>query len=626
MTIYQYGQLNTTALSTPGLYTIVVPPSVYLLNGVPTNIGAFVGTATWGPVGVPFNVSAVTDYSRTFGLPQARKYDMGTHLMAANYQGAAAVYKCVRVTDGTDTLATVNVGGAGASGTKAAGTVTYSVNMVNNQTLTLNGTIWTFVTAAPTTNYQVLIGATLAATLAQLVFQLNTSPDAQTSLCTYSATALILSIVFDVAGTDGNAFTLASSVGTASSTTLLGGTASTSGFTLNSIWTGSGGNGDTYSISTGTKIGTWKLVLTHTGNVPETFDNIGYGLSGAALWSAFVSAVNNGNSTIRPQSSCMVAVIGGSTAAPVVACGLLAGGTDGATTINGAVLIGVDVIPRKGMYALRSQAVSIAALCDCDDWTTYSTQIPFGLAEGIYMVGVTPFGDTPANAANVKLNAGIDSYAFLLMLGDWILVNDTINNLQRWISPQGYKVGWLANASPQFSSLNKPLQGIITTQKNQFGLTYSDADLQVLSTAGIDVITNPIPTGHMFGCRIGRNSSSNAVIHGDNYTRMTNYIAATINAGMGIFVGALQGSSPTDTTRLQAKATLDAFGQALITANMIVDWYTVLDLSNNPLNQIALGYMQAYVQVTYLSVVEYFLISLQGGQSVTITRSSSAPF
>jgi len=243
------------------------------------------------------------------------------------------------------------------------------------------------------------------------------------------------------------------------------------------------------------------------------------------------------------------------------------------------------------------------------------------------MVATTPSGDSLATAMANKQLYGIDSYAMRINLCEWVMINDTVNGLLRFVSPQGFIVGMLANLSPQQSTLNKPIQGIVTTQKNQFGAVYASADLQALTASGsIDVITNPIPAGNLFGERIGRNSSSNAVIHGDNYTRMTNYLAATINAGMGIFIGYLQGTSPTDTTRLQAKATLDAFGQALVAANMIVAWQTVLDLSNNPPNQIALGYMQAYVKVTYLSVVEYFIISLEGGQSVTITTSQTAPF
>ena len=37
--------------------------------------------------------------------------------------------------------------------------------------------------------------------------------------------------------------------------------------------------------------------------------------------------------------------------------------------------------------------------------------------------------------------------------------------------------------------------------------------------------------------RGGINTSSNAATNGDNYTRLTNYIAATLAAGMGQYVG-----------------------------------------------------------------------------------------
>jgi hypothetical protein len=49
----------------------------------------------------------------------------------------------------------------------------------------------------------------------------------------------------------------------------------------------------------------------------------------------------------------------------------------------------------------------------------------------------------------------------------------------------------------------------------------------------------------------------------------------------------------------------------------------VLDASNNPQSTVALGYQFANVQVIYLSVIEFFVISLEGGQTVTITPSGS---
>ena len=136
------------------------------------------------------------------------------------------------------------------------------------------------------------------------------------------------------------------------------------------------------------------------------------------------------------------------------------------------------------------------------------------------------------------------------------------------------------------------------------------------------MIANPSPGGSYFSARLGLNSSSNAAVNGDNYPRLTNYISSTLNAGMGLFIGQLQ--SPT--VRLSAKATLDNFLQNMFQQNMIQDWKVVLDGTNNPQTRVALGYMQADVKVVYLSIIKYFLINLEGGQTTVIARNSSPSF
>jgi hypothetical protein len=392
--------------------------------------------------------------------------------------------------------------------------------------------------------------------------------------------------------------------------------------TFASKWTGSFGNGITVTVSAGTQSGTFKVVVAAPGLVPESFDNIGAGLSGNALWVAIAAAINSGNSVLRGPSQIITATAGAGTTAPASTTYNLAGGTDGATTINGSVLLGQDTVPRKGMYALRNTGASVVALADCADSTTWSTQIAYGLSEGSYMVDATPSGDTIANALSVKSGAGIDSYALKLCFGDWVYWLDSYNGVLRLISPQGFMAGMLANLSPQNSSLNKQMQGIVGTQKSIANQQYSNAELQQLGAAGFDIITNPVPGGSYFGARFGRNTSSNAVIHGDNYTRMTNYIASTLNAGLGKFVGLLQSAS----VRAQALATLSAYFDNLQQQGMIGDpngdpaYSCVLDASNNPASRVALGYMQADVKVKFLAVIEYFLVNVEGGQSVQIQR------
>jgi len=397
--------------------------------------------------------------------------------------------------------------------------------------------------------------------------------------------------------------------------------------TFTSKYTGTFGNGITVTVGPGSQSGTQKVVVAAPGLVPECFDNIGSGLTGNALWVAIAAAINGGTNALRGPSQIIVASAGVGLTAPVTTATTYtcAGGTDGVTTITSSVLLGVDTVPRKGMYALRNTQASVAMLADASDSAGWTTQVAFGLSEGIYMIMVGPSGDTISNAATVKASAGIDSYTAKLLFGDWCYWLDTYNNTLRLVSPQGFIAGLLSNLSPEQSTLNKQLQGIVGTQKSYANQQYSSAELQQLGSAGIDIITNPVPGGNYFGARFGHNSSSNPMVHGDNYTRMTNYIAYTLNGGMGMFIGKLQSS----TVRAQALATISSFLSNLEQQGMIGDanggaaFSVVLDKSNNPDSRVALGYMQADVKVKYLSVIEFFLINVEGGQSVQITKGTT---
>src|SRR5208282_121947 len=105
MSISLFGQLNLTALSRPDIYVQIVPPNP-IINGVPTNIGGVVGTASWGPVNSPVIFTGVSDGTQYFGPLNSRLYDIMTAITVATYQGQVGNYVGVRVTDGTDTAAT----------------------------------------------------------------------------------------------------------------------------------------------------------------------------------------------------------------------------------------------------------------------------------------------------------------------------------------------------------------------------------------------------------------------------------------------------------------------------------------------------------------------------------------
>jgi hypothetical protein len=114
------------------------------------------------------------------------------------------------------------------STSKAIGSLNFGGQPANLDTVTINGTVVTFVNALTTGN-QILIGTTLAATIANAVTFLNGSADVNLSLMTYTGTASKVYIVAKATGTTGNAYTLAkTSVNvTVSGATMSGGSNST---------------------------------------------------------------------------------------------------------------------------------------------------------------------------------------------------------------------------------------------------------------------------------------------------------------------------------------------------------------------------------------------------------------
>ncbi|MFM0044123.1 DUF3383 family protein [Paraburkholderia sediminicola] len=145
--------------------------------------------------------------------------------LAASVSGTTCVWNSsfaqFQITDGvTGSTSTLSF----ASAPTASGSITFALNPSAAATITIGGTAVTFVTSLTTGN-QVLIGATLAATLANTVTFLNGSSDVNISKATYSVNqaGTALQIVYKTAGTAGNALTIAASVATPSGATLAGG-------------------------------------------------------------------------------------------------------------------------------------------------------------------------------------------------------------------------------------------------------------------------------------------------------------------------------------------------------------------------------------------------------------------
>ena len=215
------------------------------------------------------------------------------------------------------------------------------------------------------------------------------------------------------------------------------------------------------------------------------------------------------------------------------------------------------------------------------------------------------------------------------MFGDWLWWLDQVNAVTRLVSPQGFAAGRLANLSPEQSSLNKQLYGVVGSQRagepHSGQITaYSSSELAVLFSAGIDVISNPQPAGSFWGVRGGRNSSSDVTRNGDNYARLTSFIAKTLSAGMGRYVGQVI----TESLFRNIKATLLSFLQNMLDQGLLgstdgsLPYSVICDSSNNPLSRTGLGYVRSDVQVRYQAINERFIVNLEGGQTVQVARQT----
>jgi hypothetical protein len=578
-----YALSQTNVITCTSVLSGVAGNAYTLTNGTSTtHVTVSAATLTGGAATGATGITIVGKFSGT----------LGNKIQFSIQNGSAAnTYMGICVFPGMVPEQFNNVPGP----TPATGTITFSANPAPSDTVTIAGTAITFVASGATGN-QVNIASTLGNTVAGLMTLLIGSVDANLVKATYVINAAQNAITVSAnqtistgafAGSAGNALTLAksSTVITISAATLAGG------------------------------IGTWN-----------------------AFWVNLAGVINSGNAFHGP-SFYVVATAGAAQVPPVLSNPLtLSGGTDGATGVTDATLMGQDIVPRKGMYALRSSNCDCFTLCDLSTIADYAAITSFALSETMFAVQGSPSGDTIANAIATRMNSGVDSAWFKYILGDWPTWYDSYNGVSRLINPSAFGIGIYGNLSPQQSALNKPLQGISATQRSTIGQTYSDAELQLINEGGIDTILAPTssPGGYYFSFATGRNASSNTAARGDEYTRMTNFLIRTSQSkAAGSFIGQLQSIQPNDQTRANAKSLFDGLSAQLaspqvglgINGQGMIDrpWAVQCDLANNPPNLQALGYLFLYWQVRYLNVIRYFIVKFQGGGNVTVNIQNTPP-
>jgi hypothetical protein len=662
MPLYAIGQLNTAALTAPGEYLQIVPPTTRYINGVPTNILGIVGTGSWGPVNSAYLVGSPQDQGFYLGNPVNRLNDLSTAIAVALQLGQANI-RAVRVTDGTDTAATINlldvtpvtgaaltayytgiVGNTITAGI-SAGTLASSYKLtlsrpgytseafdnltsgVSSGTVTA-GTGYTSVPSLAFSAPQLAGGIQATGSIALKVISATQSA-AGTGYVTGDKITLANGVILTVTASSGliTALTVfnAGSLAAGPIPTNPVGVISTTGVGINA----------TITLVWG--LGALTISQSGSGYTSATATATGGGGSGGSItvgvgiWLNLVNAVNNGNSTIRGPSQICVASIGvvAATTPNTTTAYTLAGGTDGVSSAGNATLVGVDGNVRSGMYALRGSGIQTLNLVDYTDQTAWGTIAAFGQNEGIFCSVQAPAGNT-YSATSILLNSsGADSPWLKVHVGDWVYWQDTANNAQRLLAPSTHWTALRASLAPYMSTLNKPVLNLIGTQRAVAQQLYSNAELGAAATARLDFISNPSPGGNYFAYSTDRNASSDPTRNGENYTTMTNFLALTLAAAFGFCIGQPQTTTLRQTVQNSIQSFLLNLWKPGSGPSMIGDVnnpnavpYSVqINAQNNPSPQVALGYMNCYVKVKYLSIVRYFVVSLEGGQSVSVTVS-----
>jgi hypothetical protein len=660
MPTFQDGTVNIYGITNPGLYVDIVPQTP-IINGFPSNVEGLVGVGSWGPIGAALSFTGVNDCP--YGSAQIRPYDLPTHVLVAVSQGQNVAFKGVRVSDGTDTAASVSlpnslgtltalytgslgnqIGIAFQAGTNA-GAYTAVVSMPGQapQTFqnivgalasaTVSGTNFTSVPVIQLSAPQITGGiqATARATLVTTGTPTLTAPG--TGFAVNDTVTFANGLVVKVTAVTGG---VPSTISVLTPGTLTSGSVPTNPLAQSS--TSGAGTGMTLTLTWA--IGPVQIVEPGFGYTSMNATLVGGGGTGQSITittsfaAALARAINEGSPQNSPSSTVMFTAGTGTGAPTLGVITYMAGGTDGAAGVGTAQMLGTDTLPRKGMYALRSSGCDCFALCDLSDSTSFATQLSFGLQETMLPVTTGPFGDTIANAVALRQTTGIDSYGLWWLVGDWPQFYDTTNGILRYVSPQAFALGLAGNLSPEQSPINKQLIGVEATETSNLGIITASAQNAQAQNGGVDFIGRTTDLGeNYFSFCTGNNASSLVPSNRVEYTRLTYWLARQLQSfAAKSIVGQMQSIQANDPTRTKAKMIIDSFLQLLCDPDfgsngygMIDTFATVCDLTNNPPSSQALGFLFLYAQVRYLNAVRYFIIKLQGGGNVTVTSQENAP-
>lgn len=634
------GSINLSALQDPDLYLqILQPPS--FIRGVPTDVIGLVGTASWGPVNQPVSLGSGQEAALAFGPISAVSlldpYDIATDLYLAFGQASStAIIQGfgVRVTDGTDTAATVALAGAA---TAVPEVLTVGGTITAGDQIQITCTSSALSTSPTTTYYTVRTGDTITSIAAAIGAALNNNPVLNAAQVYATVNSAVVTAYWPAALsptiTWGKTITGAATETVSLST----GSTTTAGGTVAGLYTGVLGV-------------QCKMVIAASPTLSNAYNVTVSGFSGTAeyypgipavnFWRKLQSALASGLQNIRgPSSWLRLSTVNASVGVPTVGTYNLTGGSDGRGGVTTSTLLGSSTAtPPTGLWALQgtNPQVGIAWVTGLTDTNAVATVDSFALTAGVSALFPFPTGTTTAQALTLTLSDGVGGPEFVYVK-DSVYWLDTVNNLRRLSLPTAVIGGMWATQAVQNSPLNKPVQLVLGTERNDpvNGTTpYTPAEIGQLNTAGILVITNPVPGGAYFGIRTGASTSPNTATQPVEYWRLTMFLARSLSASLGQYVGQLQSQQPGDALRSSVKMSLNSFAETLARAGTIDSGIGYCEYSNNSTakfgngmntpSSVAQHYLYALFKATYLSSVWFFVASVQGGTTVVTVTPGQA--
>ena len=393
-----------------------------------------------------------------------------------------------------------------------------------------------------------------------------------------------------------------------------------------------------------------KLVIAASATVANAYNVTVSGFAGTAeyfpaipatnFWRKLQSALASGLQNIRgPSAWLRLPTVNAAVGVPTVGTYTLTGGSDGRGGVTTSTLLGSNSVnPPTGLWALQgtNPQVGIGWIVGCTDTNAVATVDAFALTAGVCMLFPFATGTTTAQALALTLSDGIGGPEFTYVK-DSIYWLDTVNNVRRLSLPTPFIGGMWATQAVQNSPLNKPILLALGTERNDpvnGTLPYQPGEIGQLNSAGILVVTNPVPGGAYFGVRTGASTSPNSATAPVEYWRLTMFLARSLSNSLGQYVGQLQSQQPGDSLRAAVKMSLNSFAETLARAGTIDSGIGYCEYTNsanakfgNGMNtpaSVAQHYMYSLFKATYLSSVWFFIVSMQGGTTVVTVTPGQA--